>query len=70
MIDAIGCAPGAVCPFGLPDDITLLIDPVVYRYQDIMFTPGKPDMTFAFATEDLDKLLAELPNTVIPLPGN
>ncbi|KLV06805.1 DNA-binding protein [Photobacterium aquae] len=68
MISAIGCAPGAVCPFGLPDDITLLIDPVVYSYQDLMFTPGKPDHTFAFASADLNHLLAALPNPVLPLP--
>lgn len=69
MIDAIGCAPGAVCPFGLPADITLLVDPVVYRYQDLMFTPGNPDMTFAFASADLDRLLAALPNQVLSLPA-
>lgn len=67
MIEAIGCAPGAVCPFGLPQHITLLVDPVVYQHEELMFTPGKPDQTFAFASADLDRLLDALPNTVLPL---
>ncbi|WEM42723.1 YbaK/EbsC family protein [Photobacterium sp. DA100] len=69
MIAAIGCTPGAVCPFGLPAEITLLIDPIVYSYQELMFTPGKPDMTFAFASADLERLLAALPNRVLSLPA-
>ena len=67
MIDAIGCAPGAVCPFGLPSPITLLVDPVLYRYEELMFTPGKPERTFAFASADLDALLEALPNQVLSL---
>ena len=67
MIEAIGCAPGAVCPFGLPQPITLLVDPVLYQYEELMFTPGKPEQTFAFASADLDKLLDALPNTVLSL---
>lgn len=68
MIEAIGCEPGAVCPFGLPEQVTLLIDPVLYQHNELMFTPGKPNITFAFATKQLDKLLAALPNQVIALP--
>ncbi|MCW8330563.1 YbaK/EbsC family protein [Photobacterium sp. SDRW27] len=70
MITAIGCAPGAVCPFGLPENITLLVDPILYEHAELMFTPGKPEFTFAFATNQLDSLLAALPNKVIPLPTN
>lgn len=68
MAAAIGCVPGAVCPFGLPEEITLLVDPVLYQHPELMYTPGKPEFTFAFASADLDTLLAALPNTVIPLP--
>jgi len=68
MNEAIGCKPGAVCPFGLPEHVTLLVDPVLYEHAEIMFTPGKPEFTFAFATKQLDKLLAALPNQVIALP--
>ncbi|PSU32642.1 YbaK/EbsC family protein [Photobacterium lutimaris] len=69
MVEVIGCVPGAVCPFGLPEAISLLVDPVLYQHDELMFTPGKPELTFAFASRDLDKLLAALPNTVIPLPA-
>lgn len=68
MIATIGCAPGAVCPFGLPEHITLLVDPVLYQHDELMFTPGKPEVTFAFAAKQLDDLLAALPNKVISLP--
>ncbi|PSU46037.1 DNA-binding protein [Photobacterium frigidiphilum] len=68
MIAAIGCEPGAVCPFGLPNHVTLLIDPVIYSYPELMFTPGKPEVTFAFASNQLDSLLARLTNQIIHLP--
>lgn len=67
MIEAIGCAPGAVCPFGLAESITLLVDPVLYQHPELMYTPGKPEYTFAFASADLDALLIALPNPVIRL---
>ncbi|PSW18589.1 DNA-binding protein [Photobacterium sanctipauli] len=67
MIAAIGCTPGAVCPFGLPSDVVMLVDPVLYQHDELMFTPGKPEITFAFASGDLDTLLGALPNKVIPL---
>ncbi|PSW04737.1 YbaK/EbsC family protein [Photobacterium lipolyticum] len=69
MVAAIGCEPGAVCPFGLPEHITLLIDPVLYSFDELMYTPGKPTMTFAFASDKLDVLLALLPNPQIQLPS-
>lgn len=69
MIEAIGCEPGAVCPFGLPEEITMLIDPVLYSFDEIMYTPGKPTATFAFASAQLDALLSLLPNPQIQLPA-
>ncbi|MGF1693565.1 YbaK/EbsC family protein [Photobacterium kagoshimensis] len=68
MVAAIACVPGAVCPFALPDDVIILVDPVVYLHQELMYTPGKPDYTFAFETKHLDTLLTALPNKVIRLP--
>lgn len=69
MMAAIGCEPGAVCPFGLPEEVTMLIDPVLYSFDELMYTPGKPTMTFAFASNKLDTLLALLPNLQIKLPS-
>ena len=70
MQAAIGCEPGAVCPFGLPEDVIILVDPVLYLHLEMMYTPGKPDYTFAFATKDLDTILAALPNHIIRLPAD
>ncbi|PSV42250.1 YbaK/EbsC family protein [Photobacterium indicum] len=70
MIAAIGCEPGAVCPFGLPEHVTLIIDPVLYGFNEIMYTPGKPTSTFSFAGAKLDSLLALLPNPQIQLPSS
>ncbi|GAB3523506.1 YbaK/EbsC family protein [Photobacterium alginatilyticum] len=67
MIEAIGCEPGAVCPFALPEEVKILVDPVVFSYPELMFTPGKPDFTFAFDSSSLMRLLEALPNTVIML---
>jgi len=69
MVEAIGCEPGAVCPFGLPEAITMLIDPVLYSFDEIMYTPGKPTATFAFSSAQLDALLSLLPNPQIQLPA-
>lgn len=68
MIEKIGCVPGAVCPFGLPEEITLIIDPVLQQYPELMFTPGKPEFTFSFASQDLAQLVSGLDNTVVYLP--
>lgn len=70
MVAATGCVPGAVCPFALPEEVILLVDPVVYLHQELMYTPGKPDYTFAFETKHLDALLTTLPNQVIRLPAD
>ena len=57
-----GCLPGALCPFALPAHIPLLVDPALVALRSLMFTPGLPEQTFAFAAADLPALLAALPN--------
>ncbi|WP_263081787.1 YbaK/EbsC family protein [Endozoicomonas sp. Mp262] len=56
MIEVLGCVPGAVCPFGLPDSVSLVIDRELMNYQELMFTPGYPEKTFAYAAEALPRL--------------
>lgn len=65
MIEEIGCLPGAVCPFGLPKDITLVVDSRLFALEEILYTPGLPDWTFAVSGADLRLLLTTLPNQVI-----
>ncbi len=42
MIEQTGCVPGAVCPFGLPDSIELIIDRALLECNELLFTPVKP----------------------------
>ena len=64
MVDIVGCVPGAVCPFGLPHQVTLVVDRSLTRYADIMWTPGLPETTFAVAGSDLTPLVKALDNPV------
>ncbi|WP_117233749.1 YbaK/EbsC family protein [Vibrio maerlii] len=64
MVEQTGCVPGAVCPFGLPDSVELVIDKTLLECTELLFTPGKPEFTFAFKGSDLKTLLDALPNRV------
>ncbi|PKF51675.1 YbaK/EbsC family protein [Enterovibrio nigricans] len=67
MIAQLGCVPGAVCPFGIPESITLIVDDVLFSFDALMYTPGPPEYTFAFDANCLSRLLAALPNPVLQL---
>ncbi|WP_434358549.1 YbaK/EbsC family protein [Parasalinivibrio latis] len=69
MTAVTGCLPKAVSPFTLPPDIPLIIDPDVYKFKELMFTPGPPVNTMGFASRHLDNILAAIPNPVLVL-GN
>ncbi len=62
MTDLTGCIPGAVCPFGLPEDITIFVDRQLYLHDEILYTPGLPERTIGFAGAELPKILKHLPN--------
>ncbi|MBE1276935.1 YbaK/EbsC family protein [Enterovibrio baiacu] len=68
MIAAIGCVPGAVCPFGLPEDIHVILDESLLSFESLMYTPGLPEFTFAFPAAHLTALLDALPNPILRLP--
>lgn len=70
MSEVTGCLPGAVCPFALPAHIPLLVDPALLSHDELMFTPGLPEWTFAFASTKLPTLLNALPNPVSWLPDD
>ncbi|MGR5178982.1 YbaK/EbsC family protein [Vibrio mediterranei] len=67
MIEQIGCVPGAVCPIGLPSDITIVVDNRLFGANEILYTPGKPDWTFGVRGSDFKQLLEHLPNNVIEI---
>ncbi len=58
MIEQLGCVPGAVCPFGLPEMVLLVVDHKLLDCQELMFTPGYPEKTFSCAAESLPQLLS------------
>lgn len=62
MSEITGCMAGAVCPFALPSHIPLVVDPALLKHQSLMFTPGQPEWTIAFAARHLPDLLAGLSN--------
>ncbi|MDG3087131.1 YbaK/EbsC family protein [Vibrio hannami] len=64
MTKAIGCVPGAVCPFGLPEEIPIVVDKELLEKEEILYTPGLPEVTFGFSGKDLKPLLEHNPNTI------
>jgi Ala-tRNA(Pro) deacylase len=68
MIEQLGCVPGAVCPFMINQTVPIIIDPILLTHSELLFTPGDPESTFIFSSQDLDTLLAKLPNPIHYLP--
>ena len=64
MTAEIGCVPGAVCPLGLPEHIQIVVDQTMIEKEEILYTPGYPEKTFAFSGSDLPKLLERVENTI------
>lgn len=70
MIEQLGCVPGAVCPFVMNQAIQIIVDPILFTHKELLFTPGDPKSTFIFNSDDLSKLLINLPNAIHYLPNN
>lgn len=64
MSQVTGCVAGAVCPFALPSLVPIVVDKALLCMDELMFTPGLPERTFAFAARELPLLLAALSNQV------
>ncbi|PAU38345.1 DNA-binding protein [Vibrio coralliilyticus] len=67
MIEQLGCVPGAVCPFGIPEHIEIVVDSTLYQHSEILYTPGHPELTIGIAGSSLPKLLQAIPNSVIEM---
>ncbi|AXN31606.1 YbaK/EbsC family protein [Vibrio coralliilyticus] len=67
MIVLLGCVPGAVCPFGIPEHIEIVVDSTLYQHSEILYTPGHPELTIGIAGSSLPKLLQAIPNSVIEM---
>lgn len=64
MVEQIGCVPGAVCPFGLPAEVEIIVDRKLYQQDQILYTPGKPEFTFGIPASELKNILAALGNPI------
>ncbi|MGR5268442.1 YbaK/EbsC family protein [Vibrio astriarenae] len=64
MVDKLGCYPGAVCPFGLEEEISLVIDKRLLEADEVLYTPGRPDITFGLPQSSLKQLLTTLSNPI------
>ncbi|WP_423839868.1 YbaK/EbsC family protein [Vibrio mytili] len=64
MTDVLGCIPGAVCPIGLPEHVSIIVDTALYQHEELLYTPGLPEFTFGLAGKDLQRLLAARNNVL------
>ncbi|AQW21072.1 hypothetical protein PL11_003610 [Lentilactobacillus curieae] len=60
-----GCIPGCLCPFGYPDEDTLIIDNAVFKTEGILFSKREPTQTIKIDGSELEKAVKHLPNQVI-----
>ncbi|UPQ87675.1 YbaK/EbsC family protein [Vibrio sinaloensis] len=67
MTEVTGCVAGAVCPFGLPSEIPIIVDTRLYQQQEILYTPGRPEATVGFAGQDLATVLKHLDNPILEM---
>jgi Ala-tRNA(Pro) deacylase len=67
MTEQLGCVPGAVCPFGIPAEIPIIVDTGLYQTEELLYTPAKPEFTIGFSGSYLKRLLNHIENRVFEL---
>lgn len=67
MTEVIGCLPGAVCPFGLPEEIPLIVDKRLYQHRELLYTPGDPEATIGISGTALQQVLTRLTNPIFEI---
>jgi Ala-tRNA(Pro) deacylase len=68
LTEHTGCVPMCACPFGHDASITLLIDRAVLACDFLLYSPGPPELTLEVPGDELQRLLAALPNTLLEYP--
>ncbi len=56
LLAQFGAQPGAAYPFGFADDVPILIDPVIYDEDWMLFSAPPPTVTLQFRGRDLRAL--------------
>jgi len=69
MRQQLGCVPGAVCPFGIPSNIVIIVDTELYQAKEVLYTPALPERTIGFPGNVLKQVLDQLDSPVIELSG-
>lgn len=67
MTEQLGCLPGAVCPFGIPEELPIIIDTDLYLAREILYTPANPELTIGFPGHSLHRIIDELSNPTFEL---
>lgn len=62
MEEQTGQKPGAVSPFGYPQNVPLIVDEELYSKEKLVFAPGRPDRTMVVLGKDLPKIIEMLGN--------
>ena len=62
MTKVIKCCPGCVSPFGHDEEISLIIDPIIFNQENIIFSPGVPNKTIVIKGNDLKKIINNISN--------
>lgn len=63
-----GCVPGCVAPFGFTPDITVVVDPMLFRQDAYLFSPGVTTKTVRLKPTELKRVFSTLPNRVLAWP--
>jgi Ala-tRNA(Pro) deacylase len=65
LMEATGCDPGSVPPFGHRDPLLpIYIDEEIFRAGHFMFNPAVPTKSFRIGSGDLRRIYAAVPNPV------
>lgn len=63
--DKTSCEPKCAVPFGLPEDITLVVDETIFDHKKFIYSPGPPEKTVEIKVEDIPKILENVENRVV-----
>ncbi|OCH38080.1 YbaK/EbsC family protein [Aliivibrio fischeri] len=64
LISLTGFIPGAVCPFIVKKDITIIFDGTLLEHKQIMFTPADPTCTLIIKSEDIVEIFEYMENKI------
>ena len=60
--ETFGAEPGAAYPFAFAADIPIVVDPLIYAEDWVLYSAGPPTHTLQLRGADLRALFASLPN--------